>query len=131
VIETFADESRVTRAQKNAQDALAKYPDLAGMGGLNSYTGPPLSCGPERRKADQVKIVCFDSESDTLNGIAAGQIYGTIVQKPMKIGQQTIANMAAYLRGDKNAVGRGKVIVPPGPSPRRVSLISGRAKDLG
>ena len=67
IIDTLADETKGTLALKNAQDALAKYPDLAGMVGLYSYDGPAiLTAVRGAGKAGQVKIVCFDAESDTL-----------------------------------------------------------------
>jgi ribose transport system substrate-binding protein len=113
IVDTLADESKSTVAQKNAADALTKYADLAGLAGLNSYTGPAiLQAVRSAGKTRQVKIVCFDDESDTLTGITSGDIYGTVVQKPLKIGQQTIACMAGYLRGDKGQLSAGKILIP-------------------
>jgi ribose transport system substrate-binding protein len=113
IIDTLADDSKVTVAQKNAEEALAKYPDLAGMVGLNSYTGPAiLTAVHSAGKAGQVKIVCFDEDSDTLAGIAAGEIYGTIVQKPFWIGYQTTSRMGKYLRGDKTQLAGGNIFIP-------------------
>jgi len=112
IIDTLADETKSTLALKNAQDALAKYPDLAGMVGLYSYDGPAiLTAVRGAGKAGQVKIVCFDAESDTLAGIAAGDIYGTIVQKPFSIGRETIFRMGEYLRGDKSQLAGGKIFI--------------------
>ena len=62
-------------------------------------------------RAGQVKIVCFDEDSDTLAGIAAGDIYGTIVQKPFSIGRQTVIWMEKSLHGDKSQTG-GKFFIP-------------------
>ena len=112
IVDTLADETKGTLALKNAQDALAKYPDLAGMVGLYSYDGPAiLTAIRGAGKAGQVKIVCFDAESDTLAGIAAGDIYGTIVQKPFSIGRETIFRMGEYLRGDKTQLAGGKIFI--------------------
>jgi ribose transport system substrate-binding protein len=113
IVDTLADESKVPAAEKNAEIALAKYPDLAAMVGLNSYTGPAiLQAVRSAGKAGQVKIVCFDEESDTLAGIAAGDIYGTVGQKPFWIGHKTITNMRNYLQGDKTQLAGGAVYVP-------------------
>jgi ribose transport system substrate-binding protein len=113
IADKFADESKSPVAQKNAEDALAKYPDLAGIVGLNSYTGPAiLQAVRSAHKAGQIKIVCFDEQSDTLGGIVAGEIYGTIVQKPFWIGHQTISAMGGYLRGDKSQLAAGRILVP-------------------
>jgi ribose transport system substrate-binding protein len=113
IIETFANAGKSTLAQKNAEDALAKYPDLAGMVGLYSYHGPAiLTAVRSAGKVGQVKIVCFDFDSETLAGVAAGEIYGTIIQKPFTIGRQAIIRMDKYLHGDKTQLSDGKIIIP-------------------
>ena len=113
IIDTLADGTKSAIAQKNAEDALAKYPDLAGMVGLYSYDGPAILIAVRGAgKAGQVKIVCFDEDSDTLAGIAAGDIYGTIVQRPYEIGRQAIIRMDKYLHGDKTQLSGGKILIP-------------------
>jgi len=116
IIDTLADGAKSTIAQKNAQDALAKHPDLAGMVGIYSYDGPAiLTAVRSAGKAGHVKIVCFDEDNDTLAGIAAGDIYGTIVQKPYEFGGQTIFRMGKYLRGDKTQLSKAKILIPSHP----------------
>jgi ribose transport system substrate-binding protein len=113
IIDTLEDDHKSPIAQKNAEDALAKYPDLAGMVGIYGYHGPAiLTAVRGASKAGQVKIVCFDDDSDTLAGIATGDIYGTIVQKPIEIGWQAIIHMEKYLRGDKTQLADGKILIP-------------------
>jgi ribose transport system substrate-binding protein len=113
IIETLADGHKSTIAQKNAGDALAKSPDLAGMVGISGYHGPALLTAVRGEgKAGQIKIVCFDQDSDTLAGIAAGDIYGTIAQKPYEFGYQAIVRMDKYLRGDKTQLADGKILIP-------------------
>jgi ribose transport system substrate-binding protein len=107
----LADATQTDVARKNAQDALAKYPDLAALVGLYSYNGPAiLSAVRGAGKAGQVKIVCFDDDSDTLAGVAAGDIYGTVVQVSTRIGYQTINCMDKYLSGDKTALSKGSIL---------------------
>jgi len=113
IVDTFVDESKTALAEKNPLDALAKYPDLAGMVGLWSYNGPAiLKALRSAGKAGQVKIVCFDEDDDTLAGIVSGEIYGTIVQRPHYIGSATTSRMAQYLRGDKTQLAGEKVFFP-------------------
>ena len=113
IIDTLTDDHNGPIAQKNAEDALGKYPDLAGMVGIYGYHGPAiLTAVRSAGKAGQMKIVCFDDDSDTLAGIATGDIYGTVVQKPLEIGWQAIVNMDRYLRGDKTQMADGKFIIP-------------------
>jgi ribose transport system substrate-binding protein len=113
IIDTLADDTKRAVAHKNAEDALAKYPDLAGMVGIYDYHGPTiLTAVRGAGKAGQVKIVCFDEDSDTLAGIATGDIYGSVAQNPFQIGGQTIFRMTKYLRGDKTQLAAGKIIIP-------------------
>jgi len=113
IIGTLLDGTASDIAQKNAGDALAKNPDLAGMACLNGYQGPAiLTAVREAGKAGQVKIVCFENYNETLAGIEAGDIYGTVVQNALKIGYQTIVSMDKYLRGDKTQFDGGKILIP-------------------
>ena len=113
IVEAMVDGAASDIAQKNAEDALTKYPDLAGMACLNGYQGPAvLTAVRHAGKNGQVKIVCFEDYSATLDGIAAGDIYGTIVQNPLKIGFQTIVRLEKYLHGDKSQFGNGKILIP-------------------
>ena len=54
------------------------------MVGIYGYHGPALlTAVHDAGKAGKMKIVCFDDEIDTLAGIVAGDIYGTIVAKTL------------------------------------------------
>ena len=111
IVDTLADATKIDVAQKNAQAALAKYPDLAGLVGIYSYDGPAiLNAVRAAGKAGKVKIVCFDDDSATLDGIAAGDIYGTVVQISTRIGYETISRMDKYLGGDKTQLSEGRIL---------------------
>lgn len=113
IIDVRTDDTDPVRAQKNAEDTLVKYPDIAALVGLWSYNGPAiLNAVKSGGKAGKVKIVCFDEETETLRGVADGTIYATVVQQPFEFGKQAITRMASYLRGDKTALAGGKQIVP-------------------
>lgn len=76
VLDVRTDDTDTVRAQKNVEDTLVKYPQIAGLVGLWSYNGPAiLNAVKDGGKAGKVKIVCFDEEQDVLNGIAAGLVY--------------------------------------------------------
>jgi ribose transport system substrate-binding protein len=111
IVDTLEDDTKPELVQKNVQDALAKHPDAAGMVGLYSYDGPAiLTALRAAGKAGQVKIVCFDDDSATLDGIAAGDIYGTVVQISTRIGCESVTRMDRYLGGDKSQLSAGKVL---------------------
>lgn len=111
IIDTLADATKPEVAQQNAADAMAKHPDLAGIVGLYSYNGPAiLNAVRAAGKAGQVKIVCFDDDKATLDGIASGDIYGTVVQISTRIGYETIKRMDKYLSGDKSQLSASNVL---------------------
>jgi ribose transport system substrate-binding protein len=112
IVDIRTDDTDAVRAQKNAEDTLVKYPDIACLVGLWNYNGPAiLNAVRSAGKTGQVKIVCFDDEADTLAGIAAGDIYGTVVQNPFEFGKQSVTLMDQYLHGDKSKL-TGKIFIP-------------------
>jgi len=113
IVDVRTDDADHVRAQKNAEDALVKNPDLACLVGLYSYNGPAiLNAVKGANKAGTTKIVCFDEDADTLAGVASGDIYGTVVQQPYEFGKQAITRMDKYLHGDNSQLAGGKIYVP-------------------
>ena len=111
IIDLRTDDTDRVRAKSNAADALVKYPDLVGMVGLWSYNPPAiLSAVKEANKIGKVKIIGFDEEDPTLEGIKDGSIYATVVQQPFEFGYQSIKLMAQVLGGDKSAIPASKQI---------------------
>ena len=112
VIDLRTDDTDTVRAQKNAEDTLVKYPDISCLVGLYNYNGPAiLNAVRSGGQAGKVKIVCFDENAETLDGVASGDIYATVVQQPFEFGKQAMTKMAKYLGGDKAALAGGKQIV--------------------
>lgn len=110
ILTTLEDGQSSAKAEKNVRDLLGKHSDLAGVIGVSGYHGPALrSVVREAGKTGAIKIVCFDDNTETLAGIAAGDIHGTIAQNPFQIGKQTIVHMDKYLRGDKSQLADSKI----------------------
>ena len=114
IIATRTDETDRLKAKSNAQDALVAYQDLACLVGLWSYNGPALLNGVrDSGKLGQVKIVCFDEEEETLQGVKDGHISGTIVQQPFEFGYQSVKLLVALAKGDKSMVPPSKQLIIP------------------
>lgn len=114
IIDTRTDDTDRARAKSNAADTLVKYQDVAALVGLWSYNGPAIyNAVKEADKVGKVKIICFDEEEDTLNGIRDGAIYGTVVQQPYEFGYQAIKLLRAILNGDKSGIPESKQIFVP------------------
>lgn len=114
IIDSRTDDADHTRAKANAADALVKYPDAAAFVGLWSYNGPAiLNAVKEANKVGKVKIICFDEEDQTLAGVKAGEIVGTVVQQPYEFGYQAIKMMKRILDGDRSGIPASKQAFVP------------------
>jgi ribose transport system substrate-binding protein len=97
-------------AQKAKQNAVAAVRDLKDRAdvcliGLWAYNPPAiLSAVRDKELQKKIKIVGFDENAETLQGIADGDIAGTVVQNPYEFGFQSVTLMAALVRGDKSKV---------------------------
>ncbi len=91
ILPIFLDSADRTKAKKNVEDALARYPDLVLMMGIWSYNGPALAGATRASSRDKKPaIVTFDEEEETLKAIDDGLIYATIAQKPFEFGYQAM-----------------------------------------
>jgi ribose transport system substrate-binding protein len=114
IIDVRTDQTDTTRAKANVADTLVKYPDIACLVGLWSYNGPAiLGAVRDAGKAGQVKIVCFDTDEETMAGVKSGDIYGTVVQQPFEFGRLSMTNLAKVIGGDKSVIPESKQIFIP------------------
>src|SRR6185503_2674082 len=102
------------RAKSNAADTLVNNADVAALVGLWSYNGPAIvGAVRDAGKVGKVKIIAFDEEDETLNGIKDGSIYATVVQQPFEFGYQSMKLMARILEGDRSGIPATKQIFVP------------------
>lgn len=114
IINVRTDQTDPARAKSNVEDTLVKYPNIAGLMGLWSYNGPAiLNAVREAGKNGQVKIVCFDTDEDTMAGVKSGDIYATVVQQPFEFGRMCMNLMAKCINGDKSFIPASKQIFIP------------------
>jgi ribose transport system substrate-binding protein len=97
---TMTDQFDRAKAKANAEDALARHPDIAGMVGLFAYN-PPLILEALSRagKVGQVKVIAFDEADETLDGIQKGTVHGTVVQNPYMYGFKSVEVLKQILEG--------------------------------
>src|SRR6266571_3407498 len=114
ILDVRTDNADRVRAKSNAADALVNHSDLAGMVGLWSYNGPAIvGAVRDAGKTGKVKIVAFDEEDETLNGIKEESIYATVVQQPFEFGYQSMKLIARILDGDRSGIPASKQIFVP------------------
>jgi ribose transport system substrate-binding protein len=91
ILPIFLDHADRSKAKKNVEDALARYPDLVLTIGLWSYNGPCMvDAVRASTRAKKPVIVAFDEEEETLKGVQDGVISATIVQRPFQFGYQSM-----------------------------------------
>lgn len=100
IVGTFTDQFDRARGKANVEDALSRHPDLAAAVGLFGYN-PPLIL-EALKGADalgEVRVVAFDEDLSTLQGIAEGHVVGTVVQDPFAYGRESVRILAGLARG--------------------------------
>ena len=114
ILDTRTDETDRMKAKANAQDALTTHPQLACLVGLWSYNGPAILSGVRAAgKLNEVQIVCFDEETETLQGVKDGHIAGTIVQQPFEFGYQSVKLLYELAHGDHARIPDDQRIIVP------------------
>lgn len=113
IVDTRTDQLDQARAKSNAEDAITAYPNLACMVGLFAYNAP--ACLEALRAADKlqaIKLVAFDEDEATLQGVIDGHVVGTVVQDPYQYGYQSVTLLSKLLQ-DQAAVPSGGLILIP------------------
>ncbi|MBI3119299.1 MAG: sugar-binding protein [Candidatus Hydrogenedentes bacterium] len=114
LLEVRTDEGDRAKAVANVEDALTKHPEVACYVGLWSYNGPAiLNAVKNAHRQGEVKIVCFDEEEETLQGVKDGFIFGTVVQRPYEFGYQSVKVLKELAQGNKASIPENKQVYIP------------------
>ncbi len=109
IVSTRTDGFDYAKAKANAEDAMVSTPDLAGMVGLFAYNAPMcLEAIKGAGKIGKIKVVSFDEQDATLQGIKDGAVHGTVSQQPYQYGRHSVRILAGLARKDE------KVLPPNG-----------------
>lgn len=105
LLATRIDQSSEANCQAMAEDLLNKSPDVDCLVGLWEYNPPALLRAVRGSKnAKKPLIVAFDENEQTLAGIRAGEVVGTIVQNPYEFGYQSIKALAGLIKGNDDVL---------------------------
>src|SRR4029079_615640 len=78
------------------------------------YNGPAiLNAVKDASRIGQVKIIAFDEDDETLSGVKAGSIVGTVVQQPYEFGYQAITLLAKAVQGDRSGIPASRQLFIP------------------
>ncbi|HEX7901008.1 MAG TPA: sugar-binding protein [Planctomycetota bacterium] len=105
VVSTRTDGFDYAKAKANAEDAISSTSDLACMVGLFAYNAPMcLEAIKGAGKVGKIKVVSFDEQDATLQGIKDGAVHGTVSQQPYQYGRHSVRILAALARKDESVL---------------------------
>ena len=108
---TLTDQGKPEVAKQKAEDALNAFEDVELFVGLFAYNPPAcLQAIRQAGKTDEVKVVGFDEDDSTLQGIQEGSVIGTVVQDPYEYGYQSVRILVEILKGNEDVIPESKFI---------------------
>ena len=120
ILGTRTDNFDYPKAKANAEDAIASVEGLGCMVGLFAYNPPMcLEAVKAAGKLGEIKLVGFDEQDATLQGIIDSTIHGTISQQPYKYGYESVRILAGLARGDRSVLPEGGYLEVPSVVVRR------------
>ena len=104
ILATLTDQGDPDVAKRKAADAITTYQETNAMVGLFAYNPPAiLQALKQADRLEKIKVIGFDEDDETLQGIKDGTVVGTIVQNPYEYGYQSVQTLAEILKGNKPA----------------------------
>jgi ribose transport system substrate-binding protein len=113
ILDTLLDQGEATVAKQKAEDAITAYPNVAAMVGLFVYNPPALLQAIKSQNRPDIKIIGFDEDDVTLQGIKDGTVVGTVVQDPYGYGYDSIKALKSILDGDLSVIPENKFVDKP------------------
>jgi len=114
ILGTMTDQFDRAKAKANGEDALTRHPDLTAMVGLFEYNPPLILEALDRTgKLGKVKVMAFDENAATLQGIKDGNVIATVVQNPYQYGYKSIEVLNELHKGNKSVIPENKFIDIP------------------
>jgi len=96
LVQTYFDEIDFDVARTNVESALSQHGDLAGIVGVYAYNGPiALGVLEAQGKVGSLRLVAFDLDPSTLDGLAAGTVDAAIGQRPYWMGYLSVYSLYA------------------------------------
>lgn len=103
ILGTLTDQFDRAKAKANVEDTLSRHGDIACMVGLFEYNPPLiLEVLEQAGKLGQIKVVGFDENDRTLQGIKDGHVQGTIAQDPYMYGYKSMEYLYKLVKMDPN-----------------------------
>ena len=101
VVDWLVDNGDRATARDQLTEFLKQHPDIECVVGLNAFHGGEMIAAVADVGAD-CKIVAFDTEDATLEGVASGGIFATVAQDPYQYGSAAVRQLAYLCRNDED-----------------------------
>lgn len=102
IVGFYPGDGQKDKGYKATEDALQRFPDLAGIFAINDPSALGARAALERAgMANQVKIIGFDAQIDGKQAIKEGKIFADPEQFPDEIGKQTVESIREYFNGEE------------------------------
>ncbi len=117
LLDTMTDDAKQDKCKSNVEDTLVKHgsePEKLCLVGLWAYNPPAMLAAVKGAGlVGKVRLVGFDENEETLQGVTDGAIYGTVVQQPFLFGYEAVRIMAGLARDDKSVLPDGGILYIP------------------
>jgi ribose transport system substrate-binding protein len=114
ILDTLTDQGKTDVAKRKAEDAITTYPEMDAMVGLFVYNPPAcLQALRSQGKLGQIKLIGFDEDDATLQGIKDGHVVGTVVQDPYNYGYKSVEVLTKLIQGDQSVIPESKFVDIP------------------
>lgn len=105
IVATLVDGINADKAQSMIADAIKKDPNVKCVVGLFAYSTPAaLKALEQAKQLDEIKLVGFDTNEETLAGIDGGHVFATMMQDPHYMGFEAIRILYDASVGDRRAL---------------------------
>lgn len=105
IVEILTDDGEQKKTEENIQKTLDAHSDLACIVGMNAQHGPIIqSVLEDAKRIGEIKIVAFDDQKETLDGIEAGHVYATVAQDPYMYGFDAVRMLCSVCREGESEV---------------------------
>lgn len=114
ILGTLTDNFDRAKGKANVENTLSLYPDIQGMVGMFAFNPPLILEALEQAgKLRQVKVIGFDEDKQTLQGIIDGTIHGTVVQNPYLYGYRSVEVLKQVVAGNSSVIPENQFINIP------------------
>ncbi len=114
VLATLTDQFDRAKGKANVEDMLTKHEGVDAMVGLFAYNPPLiLEALKQAGRIGEVKVIGFDEDEVTLQGIRNDSVHGTVVQDPYEYGKRSIEILDALSKGDTSVIPENKFVDIP------------------